>query len=211
MSINKTLYSASFTAASLAFNETNALLPILMSTDADVLIKDEIRENRLLHIHSEQSRKRVIAEIQKRFRSVGRSFWELYMNQQEKEQRTFLFFVLLKCYRLLFDFHFNVVIHKWRSVEQKVATSDFLSELYELAAKDKFVDSWSEQTKKKVAMTYIVILKQCGILDAATMNLSSLRLKDENYAYFLQNNEGWFLEACLLPAYEIERIKEILR
>ncbi len=211
MPFDKTLYSASFTAVSLAFKETNSILSILKSEQADDLLKDEVRDNKLLHIHSEQSRKRVVTEIRKRFNAVERSFWDIYEVLPEKDQRVYLFFVLLKCYHLLFDFHFNVVVPKWRSVEQKVTVSDFLSELYELAAKDKFVDSWSEQTKKKIASTYVVMLKQCGMLDEVTMNLHSLRLTDESYAYFLRNNESWFLEACLLPTYEIERIKEIVR
>jgi hypothetical protein len=46
--MSKSIYSASFTAGSLLHKETTALLPLLLSGDAENLIKEEIKQNNVL-------------------------------------------------------------------------------------------------------------------------------------------------------------------
>ena len=63
-------YSAAVTGGGFLFNETNAILPLLLDENAVALIKDEVLHNNLLHINSEKSRKRNVAEIKRRFDAV---------------------------------------------------------------------------------------------------------------------------------------------
>lgn len=208
MQKNKSPYSASFTAISLAYNEMNAILPLLLSDQAEPLIKEEIRDNKLLKINSEQARKRVLIELRKRFNVLDVDFWNIYLSLSEKEQRILLFYNVLKCYLLLTDLHFNVALPKWRSVNHVLSSIEVLSELYELSAKDAFVDSWTEKTKKKITSVYLLMLRQCGMINESTAELQPLKISDELATYFVKHNELWFLDACLLPVYEIDRIKE---
>ena len=198
-------YSASITGGGFLFNETNALLPLLLDENAAALIKDEVMNNNILHINSEKSRQRNVAEIKRRFEAVPRSFWYDYMSMDDDNKRIALFFVLLKTYKILFDFHANVTMRRWRSASQDISIDDLFMEFNSISAKDEFVDSWSESTKKKVASGYMSILRHCKMLDE---NDQLKALRPTNVDFYFGIGEPWFLDACLLEPYEIETLKQ---
>lgn len=201
------IYTAAMTGCGFMHTEMKAMLPLLLSPDADVLIKQEIAENNILLIKSEVSRKRAVAEFKRRFNAVPRSFWEWYDSVSESTQKWAMFFVLLKTYRIFFDFQINVVVNNWSGITQSVTYNDVLSEIYQVSANNDFVDSWSDETKNKVVSSFITLLRKVGLLDANTSQLFSPQVNEEEFAYFLKINEAWFLEACLLEPYVINRIK----
>lgn len=198
-------YSASITGGGFLFNETNALLPLLLDENAVTLIKEEVLNNNILHINSEKSRKRNVAEIKRRFESLPRTFWYDYMEMGDEDKRIALFFVLLKTYKILFDFHANVTMRRWRSASQDISIDDLMMEFNSISAKDEFVDSWSDATKKKVASGYLSILRHANMLDE---NDRLQTLKPSNVDFYFAIGEPWFLDACLLEPYEIETLKE---
>ena len=198
-------YSAAITGGGFLFEETNVLLPLLLSDDRESCLKDEKINNRLLRINAESSRYRAIMEISRRFDAMPKSFWEDYQAMSEEEQRVALFFVILKTYKICFDFHVNVTMRKWNSIRKSVTYEDIEMEFNEISARDEFVDSWSHLTKRKVATAYLTMLRKVGILD----NEDNLHpLSASNYGYYFQIGEQWFLEACLLQPYQIENIKK---
>ena len=191
------------------FNEMKAILPLFLSDDAESLLKQEIAENNLLLIKSETSRKRAVSEFRRRFNAVPRTFWEWFNTVSETTQMFAMFYVNLKTYRILFDFQINVVLSNWNSISQSVTYNDVLSELYQISASDEFVDSWSEETKNKVVSWFVTLLVKVGLLNKKTSQLSSPLINEEEFAYFLKINEAWFLEACLLDPFVINRIKSL--
>ena len=200
----KSPYSASFTGGGFILDETIALLPLLQSPDRPSLIKEERIHNRLLQINSETARKRIIAEVCKRYDAMPESFWNDFYIMSYADKLVANFFVILKCYKTVFDFHVNVTMRKWNSISKSVTIDDIDMEMNELSAKDSFVDSWSDKTKQKVESTYLTILRKVGMLDSEN-NLSAI--KASNFGYYILNGESWFLEACLLMPYQIEEIK----
>ena len=183
------------------------LLPLLMSPDADRLLKDEMMNNRILHINAESSRKRTIYEIKKRFGIMPTVFWTDFIAMDATDRSAALLFVILKTYKILFDFHVDVTIRKWNSIAKHVTVEDLMMEFNEISARDAFVDSWKDITKKKVAGAYLTILRRAGMIDAGG-SLQPLRCG--NYEYYLVHGEAWFLDACLLQKYEIDNIKRRL-
>ena len=97
---NNSPYSAAITGGGFLFTETNALLPLLQSTDRGALLKDEKLNNRLLKINAETSRYRAIVEIARRFDTMSSSFWLDYQSMNEEDQLVALFFVILKTYKI---------------------------------------------------------------------------------------------------------------
>lgn len=193
------------------FYEMNRCLPLLMDSDADALLKKEIEENQILMVNSVSARKKFILEFQRRYKAVPRTFWLWYASlSDEQAQRAAMFYVILKTYRLLFDFHFNVARQKFFSITHEMTFNDVDMEFSEIASRDEFVNSWSESTRKKCIGTYLTILRQIGMLDQKTNELSPLLLNDNDYEYYLRSGEQWFLEACLLQQYEIDNIKSNL-
>lgn len=205
-------YSAAFTGCSFMLYEMNRMLPLFLDSHSEELTRREIDENNILMVNSLASRKRYIAELKRRFSSVPVSFWTEYQTWEEPAQRIGILYVLLKTYRMVLDFHLNVTLKKWKSIDHHVTYEDILTELSEIAANDAFVDSWSETTKKKVASYYITYLIHAGISDKKTFEIKPANgVTASDYAYYINIGEEWFLEACLLYPYEIENIKTIAR
>lgn len=201
----KSPYSAAITGGGFLFEETGALLPMLMSPNADSLLADERIHNNYLHINAETSRKKAIIEIRRRYNAVPISFWHEYLKMSKEDKTVALFYVLLKTYKILFDFHTNVTMRKWNSAVRRIDNSDLMMEFYEIAARDEFVDSWSENTKKKVAGAYLTMLRKVGFIDE---NGVLKPISSSNFSFYLKMAEPWFLEACLLEPYQVESIKK---
>ena len=195
------------TGCSFMHNEMKAMLPLLLSPDADTLLKKEISENNILLIKSETSRKKAVLEFKRRFNAVPREFWEWFATVSESTQLWAMFFVNLKTYRIFFDFQVNVVLNKWNGISRTITYNDILSEFYQISATNAFVDSWSNETKGRITSSFITLLRKVGLLDAKTSELRSPQGNEEEFAYFLKINEAWFLDACLLEPYVINRIK----
>ena len=198
-------YSAAMTGGGFLFEETDALLPLLKSPAGEDLVKDELVNNRILHINAEISRSKAILEIKRRFNVMPPAFWEDYKAMNEDDRRIALLFVILKTYKILFDFQINVAIKKWNSVSRTIDLQDLAMEMNEIAAKDEFVDSWSESTKSKVASAYLSMLRKSGMMNREG-NL--VQLKPSNADFYIRIGEPWFLEACFLAPYQIENIKK---
>lgn len=203
----KSPYTAAITGGGFLYEETCTLLPLLQSDNREELLKDEAINNRLLQINSETSRKRNIAEVSRRYDTMPTKFWLDFLVMQEEDQKVALFFVMLKTYKICFDFHINVTMRKWNSISKRVEHDDLMMEFNEIAAKDEFVDSWSEATKKRVASAYLTILRKIGMIG---QNNSLNAINCSNWEYYIQMGEMWFLEACLLQPYQIENIKKTL-
>ena len=206
---NSSPYSASFTGCSFMFYEFNRVLPLLLSPEADVLLKKEIKDRGLIQVNSEIGAKRIIAEFRKRFDAVSLDFWKWYEQLSEKGQRAALFYCILKCYRLIFDFHVNLTMRRWNSTDHSLSKNDVMMEYYQIASQDQFVDSWSEKTRGKITSAYLTILRQAGLLDA-NGQLQPLLLDPQDYRYYIIKGEDWFLDACLLLPYEKENIIKAL-
>ena len=178
-----------------------------MEKNAADLLKEEVSNNRLLQVNSQKARQRFITEFKRRYNAVPLSFWTNFVNMNEAAQRAGLLYAILKAYKLAFDFHFNVTVKRWNSVDQTLHKNDIMREFSELSSRDAFVDSWTEKTKDKCASQYLTILRQAGLLQEKTDELLPLHLEASDFEYYVRSGEDWFLEACLLYPYEVNNIK----
>lgn len=202
---NNSPYSAAFTGGGFLFEETNVLLPLLQAENSDALLREEKINNNLLHINAESSRSRIMAEVIRRYASMPASFWKDYQEMSEQDKPAALFYVILKTYKICFDFQVNVIMRKWKGISKSVDIVDMMMAINEIAANDEFVDSWSDKTKHKVVSAYLTILRRIGMLDMEN-RLKPLRCS--NFSYYIAQGEPWFLEASLLQQYEIESIRK---
>lgn len=201
-------YTAALTGGGFLFEETDALLPLLMAPNSTELVREEKVNNRLLHVNNENSRSRFINEIKRRYETMSHDFWEEYIKMSEEDRRAALLYAILKTYKIAFDFHINVTIRKWRSISKQIEKADLMIEFNEISAKDEFVDSWSDNTKEKIASTYITILRKAGMCDK-NGGLQVLKITNPEF-YLTGLGEPWFLEAALLEPYQIENLKKNL-
>ena len=206
----KSPYTAAITGCAFLYYEFQRILPVLLSADSEQQLKDEIENNQILQINSRKARRTFVLEFKRRFASVPIHFWQTWQGWSETGQRAGLFYAILKTYKLVFDFHFNVTMKQWNSARHQLAKSDIMMELNEIAAHDEFVDSWSENTKDRCASQYLTILRQAGLLTAKTNELQAIHPDESELEYYFRSGEEWFLEACLLYPYEINDIKSKL-
>ena len=76
---------------------------------------------------------------------------------------------------------------------------DVAMELSQIAADDTFVDSWSDHTKNRFVSSYLTFIAQAGLFDRKSFELhKAIGVTDNEYAYYVQIGQEWFLEACLL-------------
>ena len=200
-------YTATITGCGFLYYEFLRILPLLMSKDSTRLLKEEIDNNLLFQVNSQKARLRFLAEFKRRYNALPISFWNDFFKMNELSQRAGLLYVILKTYRLIFDFHFNVTVKRWNSVDQRLRKTDIMMELSELSSRDSFVDSWTDNTKSRCASQYLTILRQAGLLQEKTNKLLPIHLPLADYEYYIRSGEEWFLEACLLYPYEVNDIK----
>lgn len=202
-------YTAAFTGCSFMMYEMIRMLPLFLASNADELVKKEIEENQYMMVNSIASRKKYGSELKRRFHAVPPSFWHDFLSWDEPAQRLGMLYVLLNTYRLILDFHLNVTVRKWNSIHHALSLNDITMELSQIAAHDAFVDSWSDNTKNRVASAYLTFLNQAGLYDRRSMELHPASGIDRAaYAYYVNIGQEWFFEACLLYPYEIEEIKQ---
>jgi len=46
------------------------------------------------------------------------------------------------------------------------------------------------------------------MLNERTLDLQPMQASDQSFAYYIKIGEPWFLDACLLQPWEIDRIKQ---
>lgn len=200
-------YTATITGCAFLYNEYLRILPLLMSQNATELLNDEVKNNQILQVNSQKARQTFITEFKRRYNAVPVTFWVNFQTMTEQAQRVGLLYAILKAYKLAFDFHFNVTVKRWNSVEQTLKKNDIMMEFNELSARDEFVDSWTDNTKDRCASQYLTILRQAGLLKNKTDELQPIHLEPSDYAFYIHSGEEWFLDACLLYPYEVNDIK----
>lgn len=193
----------------MLFSEMNVAVKMLLENDSPETVKLLKTDANYIQIKAAKSRERVTAEFVRRFRSVPKSFWERYITLGESEQRLALLYVILKTYQILFEFQINLVIPKYNSPDRVLTKNDVNMALNEIASKDEFVDSWSAETRDRASSQYLTMLRQAGLINDATKELQEPNLPDDAFLYYIRIGEVWFLQACLLPGYKIEQLKQL--
>jgi hypothetical protein len=207
---NNSPYSAAITGCAFLLPEFERILPLMMQPDSERLLKDEVETNQIFQVNNRHARRTFVLEFKRRYNSVSLTFWQSWQGWSETGKRVGLFYAILKTYKLVFDFHFNVAIRHWNSIDHTLTKSDLMMEFNEIAAHDEFVDSWSDSTKNRCVSQYLTILRQVGLLTEKTNTLQSIRPDNDELAYYFRTGEDWLLDALLLYPYEINEIKSQL-
>ena len=155
------------------FYEFERILPLLLDPDSEQLLKDEVENNQILQVNNRKARERFVVEFKRRFNSVPFHFWQTWQGWSETGKRAGLFYAILKTYKLVFDFHFNVAIRHWNSINHQLGKSDIMMEFNEIAAHDDFVDSWSDSTKGKCASAFLTILRLSALIPGSVVSPST--------------------------------------
>jgi len=189
-------YDANFTAGGIFFNEFSNLKPYLLEEDFEEIVNNDVEVNKILAITTLSARKRIVSEIIRRHKVMPYDFWRFFQDLNESESKLALLFVCLKTYPIVFDLHFLVTLKK-QKLGMELTEYDIQMRLDELSSTSVDVESWSETTIKKINTQYRKALKDAGLYNKKNVH------KPENvnptfWAYFKENDEIWFLDACFI-------------
>lgn len=190
------LYTASFTAGPLLTDETTAVVLFLLENNWSV---DDfpIETAQHLKVNAQASRKRKYREVRNRIDAVPREYWEFFAELTTRDEKNaFLYFVCMKYYPLIRDFHFEVILNKWRMLDTDIAPENVAKFLIKASNRHTEIDEWTESTLKKIGQVVMLMLKEVGIVLKNKMRL--IFLPDKFWLFFIQQGEGWFLEAMFL-------------
>lgn len=184
-------YSASFTGATFMFAEFNAILPLLMDENIDANLKAEVVERKHLQVNTEIAASRVLSEFKKRYIAMPERFWLWYTTLEEQAQKATLLYVILKTYRLLFEFH--------TSVSYKSLLGDYLRGAHTIKIVDPYL-TWDYQ--KFNLMEFIQTVYDC----ATAKDGLKIRLSTKNETKNASANMEFFTELAseLKSIYGIE-------
>ena len=185
--------------------------------DKTAMIVEEVRQGtpldevdwEVLDINSWQGRRRKMAEIKRRLKNVNRSVWEDLPDLSTREKSLTLYYCCLKTYRLLFDFHMDVVLPTWRSSDRTIESYDVRRFLEQRAERHPEVEDWSESSWSKVRQVVLQMLRESGLL--VENKLRKVNPSDGFWNRFVTVGDIWFLEACFLNEEERRRIVETVR
>jgi hypothetical protein len=204
--MNKSKFSTSFTAGALLYNEFMGVLPFLKQTEFEKLLDQEKAENKLLKIRTESARTRVNTEIKKRARTVPSEFWLTFAGQSEQQQRIALYYLILKAYPLALDFHFEVVLKRWKSMQYTLDKYDLQMRLDEISSNEEDVGSWTDSTKNKTLTQFIRILREAGLMKENLIVKPEIH-DNSFWHFFIQHGDVWFMDVCLLTKSEREALQ----
>lgn len=198
----KSKYTGSFTAGALLLHEFVVIQPFMQDENLNDLLALEIKQNKFLAIKTEAARKRIVREMKIRIQNAPSTFWPFFYNLPDTEQRLSLFYLCLKSYLLIFDFHFEVVVPKWRLHLKDLDNYDIQMRMDRIASSDETVYNWTDQTKKKLITKYRKILQEAGLMRDDKL-IKPEGINSEFWQYFIQLNEPWFIEACFYNINEL--------
>jgi len=204
MATQEKIYNASFTSGGLLQRETTALLPLIQHDQTGGGFRQEKRENQLLQINSEVSRRKILDEVRKRVRHVSTDVWPVYETAGEAERSLILYYVCLKTYTLLREFHFDILVSRWRSLQRTLDPYDIKQKLDELATIYPEVDAWTELTRRKIVQVSRLMMVQAGFL--VDNQIQKPTIPTTLYEQFVQWGDSWMLEAMLLNETERKAI-----
>lgn len=206
---SKSQYTCSFTAGGLLFHETINVLELLKYENAEEKLFKEAFENRYIKIRSESARKRSLQEIRLRARFTDPIFWVKFSEMKKEEQQLILFFLCLKTYKLIFDFHFTVTIPGWKTTGHLPEHFSYFMKLDDIATNDSEVNTWTESSRIKSVTVYKRMLNEAGLLYKE--KLISPQVNDQFWCFFFSKNEDWFPEACFISMTRRNELKDFCK
>ena len=184
-------YSVSFTAGALLREESVQIIEeALRGVDLKEMDPD------VLDVNSRRGRNRKTMEITDRLQNADRSVWKDLSDCSVQEQQLTLYYCCLKTYRLLFDFHMDIVLPKWQAFDRSLQPHDARRFLERRADQHPEIDSWSTSTLEKVRQVMLKMLREARLLVEG--QLEAPQVSPAFWERFVQVGDVWFLEAAFL-------------
>ena len=191
-------YSTTFAAGTLMREDAARIVASLEGGDLEAIDSD------VLDVPSRPGRSRRAREIVRRLEGVPESVWGDLPERSAEEQQAILYYCCMKTYRPIRDFHLDVVVPTWRSLDPALRLHDIRRYFEDRASQHPEIDDWSEGTWSKVQQVLRKMLEEAGLLRDG--RLQPVRLPLPFWQRFVRVGDVWFLEAMLLNEAERQSV-----
>ncbi len=199
------VYQAKFTAGGLLFKENEKAIPFLLENGLEQA--HVLRENpEYLGTNSVASRIRMVREILYRYKAFDRELWEQYLLMPKKDKCLMLYMACLLTYPILRDFHFSMVLKKWKELSDNVRLADFFKFLNEVSGNHPEVDEWTDSTRTKMGTVSLRMLEEAGFIQHDKLMVPDPG--EDFLSIVVYSGNAWYLEALLMTK---SRRDEILK
>ena len=165
--MTKTKYSMSFTTAPLLFNETMRVAELFSQTLDWSLVRENVIQNNLLQMRTNNSSKRVFNEISSRLKQLTPLQLEMLLESSRREQNYLLWLAFCKRYRFVYDFAVEVVREKFLRLDMSLTYADYDTFFNNKAEWHPEVERVAEATKKKQRQFLFRIMREAELLTKA--------------------------------------------
>jgi len=196
-------YQAKFTAGGLLLKECDRAIPFLIENG--IGMAQILRDNpESLGTNSLSSRIRMVREILYRFKALDVMVWKDYPGLPIRDRSIVLHMSCLLAYPILRDFHFKVVVRKWKELATQVTLSDFRKFLDEVSAQHPEIEEWTESTQTKMGTVSIRMLEEANFIQHGKLKSPEVGLQCLNL--IVNSSNMWYLEALLIPKPKREEL-----
>ena len=197
-------YNIGFTSGALLFKEAQSAIPLIQN-EIDFMSGHEDLDQTLLPINSENSKKRIKFELEKRLRAIQNPvFLELYKSSDDQNKKLILFYAANKLYGMITEFMLETVLIKWLNLDDQLTTDDFQNFIYKKMDSHPELLEITENTRYKLAQVTLKMLKELGILH--NHHLSKIHFNENILKAIVDNCDQWFLNVLLLNDQEKNEI-----
>lgn len=204
MPTKKNKYSTAFSAGSLLFKESEAIINNIQDPDAFIRGEEKI-DYRVVPVNSETSKERLGLEVKKRILNLGDPHLiRMYQDGNKSDKNLVLFYAACKTYRLITDFMIDTVLDKWYHMDYEVGVDDFKNFLYRQMDQHSELENLTLNTIKRRSSTVVLMMKEVGILKHG--KLQKNQYNPVILKRIASNGDRWFLETLLLNETERNEI-----
>ena len=203
-------YSLSFTAASLAANETQIISKIYLEEREWDIVKRKVVDDNILQKATIATRKREFAEIKKRVSNLNEEELKFFVSSIGDELKHIALLSVYKTYRFIFDFAVEVIRRKYLLFDYEILDSDYEKFFESKKLSYEKLNTISQKTCYKIKQVSFKIFEQSGILDSVkTKNIKKPYLSN-NLIEVIVKDDPKYLKGFLYSDQDIdEAIKRI--
>ena len=203
-------YSLSFTAASLAANETQIISKIYLEEREWDIVKRKVVDDNILQKGTIATRKREFAEIKKRISNLNEEELKFFVSSIGDELKHIALLSVYKTYRFIFDFAVEVIRRKYLLFDYEILDSDYEKFFESKKLAYEKLNTISQKTCYKIKQVSFKIFEQAGILDSVkTKNIKKPYLSN-NLIEIIVKDDPKYLKGFLYSDQDIdEAIKRI--
>lgn len=200
-------YKLSYTAASLAINETISISKLYILYNDWEEVNRRVFEDHFLPKNKEASSKRILKEITNRLKNLTQDEVLLLSYSDFLTQKQLCYLGVCKTYRLIREFMVEVIRNKYQLFDYQIIESDYGSFYYEKSSNHPELEQLGESTQKKLKQVMFKIMEQAGIIASAKNRIIQPQHLSEKLVEVIIRDNPDYLKIFLLSDQQVLQLK----